>query len=809
MTVSFDLKYAWRLLTKSWGYSLMATTVVAFGVGLALWTWVAVAYPQLFRPLGLPRAPNWYSVQIAANSGAQPPIFSVDLFTYQELRKHSRATSHVGAFASRVAVLSEGQASTTLRSALISPQLLADVVPLLGRVLDESDGQPGAAQVAVISFDTWQNYFASDPSIVGKAARIDAAPVQIVGVMSRDFYACEDFELWRPLQLVPLAQPGDSSLKVAPFISLGDGQTPASASRELQEILGRVHRDFPDQFSGARHVVVVPAHRMYTHAATPIVVMLIFMSAVVFFLGGLNISLVFLARLLERTRELALRTALGAARKRLLWQCLLETAPLMVFGLVAGYGLAVVGVRWTDTWVARLDEILAIGRLAATPVLRPIDLVVAVIIAIVIWLFSTLVPAWRITQTDAAVALGSGGKGVAVRGGGKGAAILVGLQVVVSSLVLVICGAMVLAVNSEVKKPSGLEPRNVVIAIFRTVFDGRYSQTDLRLRYWEDLSSAVARKVPGAEVAYASAGPSTPHLVPAAIEGRQARQDEGTLMLPLAVVSDNYFGMVGLTLRSGRLFDLTDNTESLDVAVVDEALARRYWPNQDAIGKRMRINRSGSEGRWLTIVGIASAVASGRPYQEDDAGAVYQPLRQAVPAAFHVLIKVPEGSGDTRAALRAAAFDVDRDLPLRNLQTLADHLDILRFDYRNLMPIVLAIALITSVITASGLLGLISRSVAQRTHEVGIRRALGATAWGATAIFRRQGLLYLALAVVGVIVGITMMPLLSKGISNILDYAFAVAAGVVTLMAAVILAASYWPSRRAVALEPGDALRFE
>jgi predicted permease len=809
MTLSFDLKYAWRLLTKSWGYSLMVVAVVALGVGLALWMWVAVAYPQLFRPLGLPGATDWYNVQIAPKTGAQPPIFSVDLFTYQELRKHSRASVHVGAFASRVAILSEGQTSTTLRTAQMSPQLLAGVVPLLGRVLDESDGQPGAAHVVVISYDTWQNYFAGDPNIVGKTARIDAAPVRVVGVMSRDFYACEDFELWRPLQLAPLAKPGESNLKVSPFIALGDGQTLAAASAELRETLARVHQDFPDQFSDTRNAVLVPAHRMYTHAATPVVVMLIFMSAVVFLLGGLNISLVFLARLLERTRELALRTALGAARRRLLWQCLLETAPLMACGLVVGYGLAVLGVRWTDHWVARLDEILAIGRLAATPVMRPFDVIVAFLIAVVIWLFSTLIPAWHITRTDAAAALGSGGKGVAARGGGKGAAILVGSQVAVSSLVLVICGAMVLAVSAEVKKPSGLEPSNVVIAVFRTSFAAAYAQADQRLHYWEDLSSAIARKVPGAEVSFASAGPSTPHLVPAAIEGRQAREGEGTLMLPLAVVSDNYFGMVGLTQRGGRFFDPTDNAESLGVAVVDEGLARRYWPNEDAIGKRVRINGAGPEGRWLTIVGIASAVGSGRPYHDEDAGAIYQPLRQAVPPTFHVLIKLPEGSGDTRSALRAAAFEVDRDLPLRNLQTLTDYLDILRFDYRNLMPIVVAIALITGVITAAGLFGLISRSVAQRTYEVGIRRALGATSWGATAIFRRQGSIYLALAVIGVIAGITMMPLISKGITNILDYAFAVAAGVVLLMAAVVFAASYLPSRRAVALEPGDALRFE
>jgi putative ABC transport system permease protein len=808
MTSWLDLKYAWRLLNKSWGYTLLCASVVALSVGLALWTWCAVAYPQLLKPLGLPNAEGWYSLQFAADASTAPRPSSVDAYTYQELLKHNRSTNYLGAFVSGAAVLSEGQASTSLRAATIHPRLLAQVVPLMGRTFHDTDAQLGAPAVAILSFDTWQNYFAADPGVIGKTTRIDAAPVQIVGVLPKEFFVLWDFELWLPLQLPNLARPADSKLMLNPFVVLGKGQSIDSVLNEMKAAVGGVNKDYPDLFNSARHPVLVPAHRTYFYGATPVVAVLILMSAAVFLLGALNISLVFLAGLLERRRELALRTALGASRSRLLRQCLLETVVFVMLGLVVAHRLAVLGFRWTDGWGDYLNRILAIGRLNGLPVFRTIDLTVAVSAAIAIWLLSTLIPAWRIARQDAAMVLAGSGKGASVRGGNKSAGLLVGFQVVISSLVLVVCGSMVMALNKETSKPTRMSSANIIMPTSATVFDGRYAEATRRLRYWEDLTAVIESKIPGAEVAFASDQPSTPGRVAAAIETRQGAEQEGMLTLPYAAVSENYFDMLGLSLHSGRLFDSTDNSASLKVAIVDDEVAARYWPNENVVGKRVQLNPS-DNGPWLTIVGVVSAVTGGEPYAKEDIGALYQPLRQAVPSAFHVLAKLPNTAADSRVTLRAAAFAVDRDLPLRNLQTLDDYLAAQRFNLKSLMPILIVIAIITALVTASGLFGLISRSVAQRTQEVGIRRALGATSWRATSMFQRQGVLYLSVAIVGVALGTMLMAPISKLYTNILDYVIPATLGVVLLMAIVIFAATYWPSRRAVALEPGDALRYE
>jgi predicted permease len=832
MNLWLDFKYAWRLLKKSWAYSLMCASVVALSVGFAVWIFT-FTYSVLWK--NYPFAAHWYSVQITTagdESSARP---SVDAFTYQEMLAHKRRAVHLGAFDEGVAVLSEGAATTSLRAAFISPNLFAatGVAPQLGRMLQESDGQQGAAAVAILSHDSWQSYFAGDPAIVGKTVRIDAKPVQVVGVMPKGFFAFQDYEVWVPLDLPRLARPGDSTRTVAPMIALNDGQSADSVLNELNAAVEQVNRDYPKVFAGTRRAALFAAPRMYTHGDAALVRMLGLMAMAVFLLGCVNISMIFLARLLERSRELALRSALGASRSRVVQQCLIETALIIVAGLVAGYVFADLGIRWARGVADFMSQVQGTGRPGYVPELRLADFGVAVLFAVIMWVLSTIIPAWRITRQDAAVVLAGGGKGVALRGSNKSVAVLVGVQVMISCIVLVVCANVVSAIDQEVNKPIGLDTSQVIISTAPTVFGAQYAEPARRLRYWDELTASIRSTIPGAEVAFATAPPTKPAPVPALIEGRPAADKRGAPTVRVAVVSEGYFAMLGLALRSGRLFDGNDNSDSLQVAVVDQKMAAHEWPDQSPLGKRIQLTPS-EKSPWLTVVGVVSSVA-GRPYDgAADNGVLYQPLRQAIPPAFQLLVRLPnEGAAGDRAAreagvhaeafysgkqralaahradLRAAAFAVDRDLPLHNLQTLDVYLAALWTDAGALIPVMVAISLITALLAASGLFGLISRSVAQRTQEVGIRRALGATPWRATSMFFRQGAIYLAVAIVSVGLGIMMMPALSAAITNIFARVVVATLGVVLLIAAVIAAASYLPTRHAVALEPGDALRYE
>jgi predicted permease len=807
--LGFDLKYAGRLFLKTPGYSALCVIVVALSVGLAIWSYELV-YTVALKPLPFPGTDRWLSVQIAATAtdSGDP---SVDAYTYQELRKSNRGADYLGAFGSREAVLSEGQASTALRAALIDPQLLAamQTAPQLGRIFEAADAQQGATRVGILSFDAWHTYFAADPAIIGKQTRIDGQPVQIIAVMPKEFYAFQDFELWLPLQLPNLTRPADSNLTLSPIVVLNQGESAASVLSQMQPIVSDINARYPQSFDPGRHAALFPAHRMQTHGMVQFAAMVSFVAIAVLLLGCVNVSLVFFARLLERSRELALRSALGSSRARLLRQCLLETVPIVLLGLLLATGLAALGIRWGQYVGEYPAQILGSGRPANLLALHGGDIAAAAIIAMSVWLLSTLIPAWSISRQDASTVLGSSGKGSSSNGRARTAGLLVGLEVLVSTLVLVICANLVLAVKAEAGKPNGLDTArtaHIMLSTSPTEFAASYAGTPDRLRYWDTLAAAVRAQVPGTEVGYSTAAPTRPSSVSVAIEHREGSDNRGALLLPVTAVSENYFGLLGIGLRGGRAFEGTDTRASQPVAIVDENVARRYWPNQDALGKRIQLNPK-EGGPWLTVVGVASHVGA-EPYS-DDVGVIYRPLRQAVPSAFQLLVKLPSGTAGAHAALRAAAFSVDPSLPLHNLQLLGDYLQALDFSYHSLATAFSAIAAITVILAASGLFGLISRSVSRRTQEVGVRRALGGTQWQVIRVFLRQGIVYLSVGAVGVIVGILITNLLSDAISNILVSVIPVTFAVAAVMAFVIFGAAYIPAQRAVLLEPGEALRYE
>lgn len=802
----FDLKYALRLWSKAPGYFLVCSSVVALSVGLALWASVLV-YTLTLKPLPFAGSEQWLSVQVAkdASAGAKPDI---DPYTYQELRKRTPGLQHLGAYAPRAVLLSEGRAASRLRGAMISPSLLAatGVAPQAGRLFAAGDGQPEAAPIAILSHSAWQHYFAGAADVIGRQARIDGRSVQIVGVMPESFFAFDDFEVWFPLQPAPLAAPDPAAAPLVALVALQPGQSSAAVLAELRPALEEVNQRHPGTFDAGRHLELVPAHQMFTHGFVPVQTMISLVAVAVLLLGCVNISLVFFARLLERSRELALRMALGSSRWRMLRQCLLESVLVMVPGLLAGVVLTLLGVRWTR-WVSdTMTQYLANGRDGNPLTLQPGHLLLAVGIAAALWLLSTLVPSWRVAKQDAAAALGGSGKGTARSGSARAASVVVGLQVLISALVLMVCMNLMMAVREETGKPTGIAADQVMLSTYPTAFNARYPDLASRAAYWSNLASQIARRVPGADVAYATAVPTRAGSEPVLIDGQARAADQAALKLPLAAVSDNYFALLGIELRAGRLFNSSDDENALPTVIVDEVTAQRYWPGQQAVGKRIQLNPNGA-ATWLTVVGVVSGV--GREPYSDAPGGLYRPLRQANPASFLTLAKLPQATPQLRTTLQEAAYAADQDMPLQNLQMFKDYQGALDIIYTALVPAFGVIAAITVLLAASGLFGLISRFVASRTQEIGIRRALGSSTGRIMALFLRQGGAYLLVGVVGGALGLLVVNGLSAALPNVLSQALPVALAVFLLLGAVIFGATYLPTRRAVALEPADALRYE
>lgn len=802
----FDFKHAYRLWTKAPGYFFVCTAVVALSVGLALWASV-LAYTMTLKPLPFPGSERWMNIQVArtATSASKPEI---DQYTYQEVIKSASLADHLGAYTASKAILGSDHATSMLRAAEISPKLLATtkVVPLLGRLFDVGDGQREAAPIAILSFLTWKNHFAGDPGIIGKQARFNGKSVQIVGVMPENFFAFSDFEVWFPLRLEQLTGPDAAKAGVTAFIILKDGQTVNTLLPEMKQVVDTVNQNYIKKFTSGRNIRLVPANRMFTIGFTPVVTMISLIALAVLLLGGVNVSLVFYARLLERSRELALRIALGSSRWRMLRQCLLESSLVMIPGLLLGVLLTIQGVSWTQGISTYTAQYLASGRDGNMLVVRPMDWLIALLIAALLWLISTLVPSWRLAKQDPSISLGGSGKGTTQSGSAKSASIIVGFQVFISSLILVICMNLMTAIREETSKPTGINSTNVMLSTDPTVLGARYADASSRVQYLSGLTAAIKKRLPGTEVAYTTAVPTRAPLQSVAIEGRENSADQGTLKLPVTAVSNNYFTLLDIRLRSGRFFDDSDIETSLNVAVIDEVTANRYWPGQDAKGKRIQLNPNES-GSWLTVIGVVSAVGH-EPYN-DRPGVVYRPMRQANADGFLLLAKLTALAPQNRTALQEAIYSTDQDLSLHNLQYINDYLSALDVAFSALVPAFAVIALITMILAGSGLFGLISRFVVRRTQEIGIRRALGSSPARIMWLFLGQGAVYLVVGVIGGSVGLFIANLLSSSIPNILSHAALVMPGVFLLIAGVIFIATYLPTRHAVALEPADALRYD
>lgn len=802
--IRFDFTYAWRLFLKSPGNSLLCILVVALSVGLSLFVYV-IDYNIGLKPLPFDGAGRWLSIQVAEN-GSSSFRPRVDPYTYQELRKRTQTIDYLGAFSPRAPIMSEGEASTRLRGAAISPLLLGAMgtAPLHGRLFDDRDSSSGAAPTVILSYNTWETYFASDAQIVGEQIHMDGGTAQVVGVMPRDFFAFQDFEVWMPLQLSLMATPDPSQSEVTPIVTPKAGSDEDAVVADLSQALMEINSNFPQFYSSKRDIAVFPAHRMYTHGNIPVIAMATFIALAVLLLGGLNISMIFFAMLLERSRELALRTALGSTRLRILRQCLLQSMFVIAFGLVLGGILAWLAVDWAHGLLDFTARLQATGRDPNELVMRPLDLSVALLAAVILWLLSTLIPAWRISHLDPATTLAGTGKGMAGKGSSRTTNILVGVQVVVSCLLLVICANVAMAVNSELTKPVGVATEQRMLSTYPSVLGTRYAEPEDRLRYWDQLRASIRQRIPSAGVAYMTASPTAPTMVAAEIEDYPRVADDNKLELPVSTVSAGYFDILDIRILAGRGFESNDDTSAQLVAVIDKRTAERYWPGRSPLGQRLRFDPQ-EGGPWITVVGVASAVRG--PYSDAD-GVVYRPLRQALPNSFQLLVKLPAASTDSRGLLRAAAFDVDPDVPLHNLQRLDEYLVAIN-SYKSMVPGFTGIALVTVILAASGLFGLISRSVAQRTQEIGVMRALGSTRYRVICRFMLQAFWYLCIGLIGCVVGVVLTTSMTGVVPNALDSVIPVTIGVVLVMAAVIFGSSYVPARRAVAMEPGDALRYE
>ncbi len=812
-----DIRYAFRVLRKSPGFTAVAVLTLALGIG-ANTAIFSVANALFLHPAGVAH-PEQVVVERARYLKMGLDNIVVSVPDYAQMRDNTKIFAAAALEADTDFDYTAGDYPVDLQGSGVSWQWF-DVFgakPILGRTFSPAEDLPNANHEVVLSYGAWQRWFGADPSAIGRTIQLDQQPYRIIGVMGRNFHwPNRNADLWLPLGLpqsqysvdntfnenylaVARLQPGISFAQASAFMTVLSKRYATAAMQKTAETT---------QWS----IFLMPfADYVFGNLRTPI---LILAAAVAFVLliACANIAGLLLAKAAGRSRELAVRAALGASRKRLMVQALGENLMLGVFGVMAGLLLAKLGLS---------ALLFAAPKDLSTGMTFPLDGYVlgftAVVGMVALVIFGS-VPAWRMSKVSPYDTMREAGRSsTGTRAHQNFRAWLVAAELALG-LVLIAGTSVLLKSLSHIGDVNpGFNPHGVMtaavslpqqqynmaekqVAFFQTVLDG--------LRHTPSITDAGA----GDLIPFTGANQSAVFD----IQGKPAPPGGLAPHGGVRAVSPGYFTALGIPLLKGRLFTDDDRKGSQFVTIIDDNLARQYWPNENPIGQKIH---GGSSSGWATIVGVVGHVrfdalvgeeSSAAMSQSSSKGVYYYPLFQAVPLTGFLIVRSDGGAASAESAIREEVRRVDPGLPVSDLTSMdtriAESLGPQKFA-TNLLATFAALAIL---LAAVGLYGLISYSVAQRTSEFGIRMALGARRAEVLSLVLKQGAkLALAGAGVGIVVGLMLMRVMASVLYEVSSADPVSFAGAAVLLILIALVACYLPARRAMRVDPIVALRYE
>jgi putative ABC transport system permease protein len=809
MTLWQDIRYGERLLRKSPGFAITAVLTLALGIG-ATTAIFSVVDALLWKPIALPNLETLALVGqvVPGEPKAWNTIPTGDLESVrQEATSIESLASWQGGMANIVGASGDPErAIQTLTSANFFTVL--GVQPVIGRGFQEGEDLPGREREVVLSDRLWKRRFAADPSIAGKTIRLDDQNFVVIGVMPASFDFPMATELWTPQAFSPAERASRIGNTLVAGARLKPGRTVEQASAELDRISVRLEQAYPASNKG-RRIKAMPIREYLVESETEqYVKMLLYSVIFVLLIACVNVANLQFARATGRLREVAVRTALGAGRWRVIAQLVTESVLLSIAGAVLGLILAWWGIGMMRGGMPAEIERYILGWKDISLDTR--TLLFTLLAAVASGILAGLAPAWQCSRPNLTDALKEGG-----RGGTTGGArhrlrnLLVASEIALAVVLLVGAGLMVRGFRALVGTGARLEPESL-LTLRISLTDTKFPQAFQRVAFYRDLLERVNAipSVRGAAVVTALPYANHSQNRIFTIEGRPAEPDQ----LPRGMyqaTTPGYFNLVHLPLVTGRFLSDGDGTDAPKVALVSSRMAEQWWKNESPIGKRIRLGGLDSKNPWMTIVGVVGDITH-NPYDREPRRTFYVPLAQSPQLFMDIGIRTAGDPLAVAPAVTAAVHAVDREQPVTEMQTMARAIHNRAIGLNYMAVLMGVFGVLALCLSAIGVYGVMAYMVSEQTHEIGIRMALGAERQNVLTMIFRKGFFTIA---AGLAIGLPvawgfarLMASLIFGVTA--NDPFTFTAIPLALIAAAALAI-YIPARRATKIDPIVALRYE
>jgi len=818
MNLLDELRYSTRTLLKHPGFVLTIVLILALGIG-ANSTIFSVVNAVLIRPLPYESPERIVMIwETNPTKGVKRSIVSPANFI--DWKSQNQVFDDLAAFRFWYYTVTGGGDPQRYSGARVSASFfpLLGFKPELGRTFTADEEQVGRDHVVVLTHSLWQRRFGGDPNIIGQSLTVDGEPFTVIGVLPASFRFIRvlnnDLDLWMPISFSP-QQLTREDHSITVYGRLKQGVPLAQAQADMNSVTRRLEQEYPKTNTGWG-AQVNNLHEQAIEPIRPTLLILIAVVAFVLLIACANVANLLLTRAATRQKDMAIRLTLGSGRLRLIRQLIVESLLLALLGGAAGlvlayWGVSVLNAIVPENKVPRLEGFSLDLRVLGFTLL----------VSLVVGLLTGLIAGLRVSRLNLNETLKEGGRASSEAPGGRRLRnLFVILEVALTVPLLIGAGLMLRSSLLLQNIDRGINLKNV-LTMQISLPKAKYSTAQQTAAFYQQTLQRIQTEPGVGSVSAVNFLPlsSLGDATGITIEGRKAPPEE-EIEVAYCVIDQNYFRVFGIPLLRGRYFTEQDNDESHGVVIINQTMARRYWPDEDPIGRRIQPKfppakvpwRPESSNTWLTVTGVVGDVkedglnGSNAPTEPE----IYVPYLQNPSSLMNLLVRSTSDPLRLAPNVRNQVLSVDVDQPVYNIKTMENVFSQSFAEPQVITSLLATFAAVALVLAAIGVYGVISYSVAQRTHEIGVRMAMGAQRQHVLKLILYQGL---KLVVIGVVIGLAAAFAVTRVISNLLFGVTAtdpVTFAVVSLLLIVVAVfASYVPARRALKVSPMIALRSE